>query len=255
MDDRLQALLDQNRFLYGVICRNPSMIDIELMAQEGYHIIWFDLEHASVSLSHAADLARFAWHLGMIPLVRTVELTRSNLQIMLDSGFRIILLPDVKNANQASQLVQLGKYPPLGQRGFSTTAASNDFQLGPDLEKTLRLANATTHLMVQFESDEGYGNLDTILAVEGIDMVVIGPGDWAISAGLFGEAKKQLDKKIGQVLTSAHDAGKTTAMGIGNPNQVKHFADIGVRIFFAGPDITLHRSGYARAINSLRDAV
>ena len=175
MGDRLQELLDQNRFLYGIICRNPSMIDIELMAQEGYHILWFDLEHAAISLAHAADLARFTWHLGMIPLVRTVELSRSNLQIMLDSGFRIILLPDVKNAAQASQLVQLGKYPPLGQRGFSSTAASNDYRVGRDLKETLRNADAATHLMVQFESDEGYANLGDILSVDGIDMALIGP--------------------------------------------------------------------------------
>ena len=255
MDDRLQELLEKNRFLYGVICRNPSMINIELLAQEGYHIVWFDLEHAAVSLAQAADLARFAWHLGMIPLVRTVELTRSNLQIMLDSGFKIILLPDVKSESQASQLVQLGKYPPLGQRGFSSTAASNDFRVGRDLKTTLRNADAATHLMVQFESDEGYGNLDAILAVDGIDMVLIGPADWAISAGLFGDSKTQLDVKIDHVLTSARNAGKTTAMGVGNPAQAKHFADIGVRIFFVGPDITLHRSAYAQAIGSLQDAV
>jgi len=252
VSERLQELLDRHGRLYGVISRDPTLIDVELMAQEGYHLVWFDLEHSTLSLSKAADLGRFAWHLGMIPMARTVELSRGQVQVMVDGGFKIIVLPDVKNADQASKLVQLGKYPPRGQRGISTTATGNDYRIGSDLQRALNDADAATHLMVQFESDEGYDNLDAILSVDGIDMVTIGPNDWAISAQLFGPARTQIAPKIDHVLTRARGAGKITAIGVSDADQARHYTDLGARILFVGPEISIRRKAYAQAIGGLR---
>ena len=253
MDERLQKLLDQHNQLYGVISRDPTLVDLEVMAQEGYHVVWFDLEHSTISLSKAADLGRFAWHLGMIPMARVVELSRGQVQVMADGGFKIIVLPDVKNAAQASKLVQLGKYPPLGQRGISTTATGNDYRLNRDIQQALNDADAATHLMVQFESDEGYDHCDAILGVDGIDMVTIGPNDWAISAQRFGPARAQIAPKIDHVLACAHNTGKITAIGVTDADQARHYADIGVRILFVGPDVSIRREAYAQRIKMLKN--
>ena len=110
--DRLGELLGENDLLYGVICRDVTLIDIELMAQEGYHIVWIDLEHNWQSSADAIQLSRTIAHLGMVPLVRIRELSRTNVQPLLDGGVQVIVLPDVRSAKQAAELVQLGKYPP-----------------------------------------------------------------------------------------------------------------------------------------------
>ena len=46
MVDRLNDLLNEREFLYGMLCRDATLVDVELMAQAGYHIIWIDLEHS-----------------------------------------------------------------------------------------------------------------------------------------------------------------------------------------------------------------
>ena len=82
--DRLGELLGKNDLLYGVICRDVTLTDIELMAQEGYHIVWIDLEHSPQSSEEAIQLSRTIDHLGMVPLVRIRELSRTNVQPLLD---------------------------------------------------------------------------------------------------------------------------------------------------------------------------
>ena len=254
--DHLGKLLDKNDLLYGVICRDVTLTDIELMAQEGYHIVWIDLEHSPQSSEEAIQLSRTIHHLGMVPLVRIRELSRSNVQPLLDGGVQVILLPDVRSAKHAAELVQLGKYPPTGQRGFSSTNAGIGFQLVGDQEEVLRQVDATTHLMVLFESDEGFENLDNILEVEGIDMVGVGPNDWSIGLGIFGDdAKLNLTPKIERVLTRAASAGKIVVMGAGSPQQAEHYRELGVRVFFVGVDVAMRRGILTQSLRSFKDAL
>lgn len=214
MSRRFRELLRTNQILYGVICRDTTVTDLELMAQVGYSVIFLDLEHSPQSTSEVLRLGRTISHLGMVPLVRIPELTRSNVQCLLDGGIEILTLPDVKNASQASRLVQLAKFPPLGNRGVSTSSAGINYTLGANPKQALQDANEETFLMAMIESNQGCEALDTILKVQGIDLVTVGEMDWSVSLGLFGvEAKHVLAPKIEKVLTKAQRSGKILAMG------------------------------------------
>jgi 2-keto-3-deoxy-L-rhamnonate aldolase RhmA len=241
MADRLHELLKRHDLLYGVICRDPTLVDIELMAQIGYHIVWIDLEHSPLSLTEAARLCRTIEHLGMVPLVRIAELRRGDVQTLVEAGFRIIALANIGNASEARQLVSLCKFPPLGERGVSTCSAATGYSLGSDVQQTLARANDATHLMVLFEDEQGMSQLDQILQVEGIDLVSVGPNDWAVSLGAFDDASKaRLSDRIDRVLTAAAGTGKITAMGVSSPAEGKRFVELGVRLLFVGVDINLN---------------
>ena len=256
MSNRLGQLLRENDSLYGVICRDVTLTDIELMAREGYHIVWMDLEHSPQSMEDAIRLGRSVTHLGMVPLVRIRELSRTNVQPLVDGGIQVIVLPDVRSAEQATELVELGKYPPLGQRGFSSTNAGIGFRLEGDQKEILRQVDEATHLMVLFESDEGYEDLENILGVEGIDMVGVGPNDWSINLGISGdEAKKNLTQKVERVLTSAARAGKIPVMGAGSPERAKYYRELGVRVFFVGVDVAMRRKILAESMKGFQRAL
>ena len=252
MNDRLTELLDQHDILSGIICRDPSLTDIELIALAGYHVVWMDLEHAPLATTRAVELCRTVVHLGMVPMVRIIELTRTHVQVLLDGGFQIILLPNVRDAEQAREFVRLGKFPPRGNRGVSTSAAGLDFNLGDDPQRKLEEANAATHLMVQFEGDGGFANLAEICSVDDIAMVTVGPGDWAISLGLFDKEAAKLAHKVDRVLSLASEAGKITAMGVSDAEGAARYAKLGVRILFVGVDVNLKRRAFAEAISIFR---
>ena len=247
--DRLGELLQEHKHLYGVLCRDATLTDIELMAQAGYHLVWLDLEHCPQSIPELIRLTRSIEHLGMVPLVRIPELLRTNVQPLVDGGVRIVTLPDVRTVEQAARLVQLGKFPPLGQRGVSSTSAGIGFQLGPDPLETLRRADRTVRMMVMFESDEGYGNLEEIVGLDGIDMVSVGPGDWATGLGLGGrEAKEYLAPKIEHILRVTRDAGKISVMSASGRADARYYSDLGVRIFIVGVDVALKRMALVKAL-------
>jgi len=253
MKDRLNELLQEHDVLYGMICRDATLTDIELLAQAGFHVIWLDLEHSPQSTAEALRLSRSICHLGMVPLVRILELTRTHVQCLLDGGVHIVNLPDIRSPEQATQFVQLGKYPPIGQRGVSSTSVANDYTLGPDPEQTLRETNQATHLMTMFESDEAYEQLDAILEVEGIDIITIGPADWSIGLGIFGEqAKKQMTPRIKRVFVAAREAGKITAMTVSTADQADYYHQLGVRVFFVGPDIAIKRRVFRDTIDPIK---
>ena len=243
MTDRLGQLLSQNEPLYGVICRDVTQLEIELMAHAGYHVVWLDLEHSHQSDEEAIQLCRTITHMGMAPLVRIPDLSRTHVQRLLDGGIEIIVLPMVEGAAQAMDLVRLGKYPPLGGRGISSSTARTGYTLGPDPKKRLQEVNDATYLMVLIESEKAYEELDAILGVEGIDMVGVGPNDWAASLGLFGnEAEEYLAPRIDRIISLGAEAGKTIAMGVSSPMQANHFYGLGARLFFiGGTDIAMKR--------------
>ena len=253
MIDRLGQLLSENESLFGVICRDATATDIELMAQEGYHIVWLDLEHGPQTNEEAIRLGRLITHLGMVPLVRIVELSRTHVQGLLDGGIQVLTLPDVRSGEQAAEFARLGKYPPLGERGVSSTSAGTNFTLGDDTQRTLQEANEATHLMVMFEGDEAFENLDAILGIPEIDMVTVGPMDWSIGKGMYGpEGVASLTPKFDRVLSAANEAGKITSIGAAGKARIDEYRRMGVRVFFVGPDIGLKRKALTEALAPLK---
>ena len=253
MNDRLGELLQEHSVLYSVLCRDITPTDIELYAQAGYHLIWLDLEHSAQSTTEALLLGRLITHLGMVPLARILELTRTHIQRLLDGGIQVITLPDVRNEQQARDLVRLGKFPPVGERGVSSNTAGVDFNLGSNPAATLQSANEATHLMALCESDEGYANREEIIGVEGIDIFGVGPSDWATGLGLFGkDAEEHLTPRIENIIRAIRQAGKICIMGASTAEQAGYYRDLGAQILMVGGDITIKRQAYFSALTSLR---
>lgn len=252
--DRLGELLKSNQLLYGMICRDATRTDVELLAQAGYHLVWLDMEHSHQSTGDAIELCRTASHLGMVPLVRAIELSRTHVQRLLDGGAEIIAIPDTRKVAELEELVRLGKFPPEGERGVASSVTGTGYRLGQDPRETLRRANQATHLMAMIESDWAYARLDQMLAVDGVDLLAVGPSDWGVSLGLFGEkARAHLSPKIDRILDAATAAGKITGWGISDPELAARYQDRGLRLIFHGPDVGLKRQLYHDTLARFQD--
>lgn len=253
MYDRLTALLSDYDCLYGMVCRDPTDVDIELYGQLGYHFIWLDLEHSPLSIAGAVRLGRTTTHLGMVPAVRIAELTRSSIQVLLDGGVEVLILPDVKGTDDVSRFVELAKYPPLGRRGVSSTPADRGYTIGAFTPQAIAQANEASHLMALIESDEGYDALDDLLAIDGLDLVGVGLQDWAASLGLSGEAAmKELRPKAEHVLAAVAAADKIGVATVNARDDAQRYRELGARLLVLGVDISVKRAALAARINSVR---
>ena len=91
---------------------------------------------------------------------------------VLDAGASGIVVPQVRSVEEVQQVVADCRYPPLGQRGFGPLIPTNYGRDGGDVEYAER-ANAGIYVSVMIETAEALDALDQIVAVPGLDGVVI----------------------------------------------------------------------------------
>lgn len=93
-----------------------------------------------------------------------------------------IVVPLLRTVEEARQLVQSAKFPPLGRRGFGSPIAPERFNPVPSFTEYLQQANDALLTIVQIETKEALECVDEIAAVEGIDVLFVGPFDLGESA-------------------------------------------------------------------------
>jgi 4-hydroxy-2-oxoheptanedioate aldolase len=86
-------------------------------------------------------------------------------------------VPLLRTAQEAKDLVKASKFPPLGRRGFGSPFAMERFNPNPSMTEYLQQANDSLLTMVQIETQEALDSVEEIAAVDGIDVLFIGPFD------------------------------------------------------------------------------
>ena len=102
---------------------------------------------------------------------------------VLDTGCDGIVIPQIQTAAEAESAVRACRYPPAGIRGIG---AARGQRYGMGLPDDVMSANAALTIVVQIEHIEAVKNVRDILAVPGIDAILIGPNDLSASMGLSG---------------------------------------------------------------------
>ena len=106
------------------------------------------------------------------------------------------------------------------------------------------------------ENVQAMARIDAIMAVDGIDFVLFGPADYAMSLGL--DAPKVQDQRvqaaIAATVTAAHLAGKYVALVGGTaPENIKRHLDLGIDMLELGNDLGVVRNTWQRAITIVAD--
>lgn len=166
-----------------VFLADPSIT--EAMASFGYDFIWIDNEHGAFDRTEVLAHIVAANGAGAAAIVRVAANDPALIKPVLEMGPDGIIVPMVCTAEEARRAVAACRYPPAGIRGFGPRRAnrygavpSRDYIAGAD-ESILRI--------VQIEHIEAVRNLPEILAVEGLDSVMIGPNDLSGSIGKLGQ--------------------------------------------------------------------
>jgi 2-keto-3-deoxy-L-rhamnonate aldolase RhmA len=117
------------------------------------------------------------------------------------------MVPRVETPEQARQVVEAVKYPPVGRRGCATRPIHTDLEPVPLGDFTAHL-NANTMIILQLETAAAIERAEEIVAVPGVDVALIGPADLSVSLGVPGEIEHPLmEQAIGRVVEAAARAG------------------------------------------------
>lgn len=200
--------------LTGTFVAIPHPVAVEITARAGLDFVCLDWEHAQFSRDALENLTRAAEAGGAAAMVRVPGNLPEAIAAALDAGASGVLVPRVSSAEEAAAAVRAARYPPDGERGAGPGRASH---YGYDIARYIGQANAAILVAVQVETARAVDNVAAIVAVEGVDVVFIGPGDLAVSLGAFGPAgEAELDAAILKVIAACRAAGR--AVGLFRPS-------------------------------------
>ncbi|WP_432563587.1 HpcH/HpaI aldolase family protein [Kineococcus sp. SYSU DK003] len=204
---------------------------VEVLAWSGFDTVCVDAEHSALDPSTLAGAVRAGDAAGCDVLVRVPELG-ADVGRALDLGAAGIVVPRVENAAQAEAAVAAVRYPPRGARGAGPGRAA---RYGATIPQVVATADKRVVLALQVETRRGVEAVGDIAAVDGVDVLFVGPGDLAVSLGAP-PGSAEHDAAVTRVLDAARDAGRHAGIFCRDPEQAGRYAALGVRLLVLGSD-------------------
>src|SRR5699024_8758594 len=136
---------------------------------------------------------------------RVNEINASLITKVLDLGPDGLVVPHIATKDEAEEVVQYAKYPPIGNRGSCPTIREANHWCD-DWTSFMDKSNKQTDIIALVEGTEGIDNFSDIVQVEGIDFFMIGPFDLSVALGVPGElSHRWIENKYAEIV---HEAKK-----------------------------------------------
>jgi 2-dehydro-3-deoxyglucarate aldolase len=165
----------------------PNSSSAEIMGQSGFDWVAVDLEHGTIDVSQLPDLFR-ALELGnTLPLVRLAHGLPKDCKRALDAGAGGVIVPMVESAEQLILVRDACRWPPAGTRGVGFSRAN---LFGKHFEDYILEAQKPL-LVAMIEHIDAVESLESILKVEGLDAILVGPYDLSASMGITAKFEEQ----------------------------------------------------------------
>ena len=228
-------------FMVKLLYQDPALF--ELVGMLGFDCVWICNEHIGIDPSRMESLIRACRISGMDAVVRVKPANYQALLHPLEFGAKGIMCPRVQDADEVRELVRNIKFYPEGRRGVDGVNAEAGFGLIPFQEYLVR-ANRENFLIVQIEDPEAVEHIEEIAAVDGVDVLFVGPADLSLNLGIAGQFchPKMMDV-YERVCNACRKYGKTAGLSCAF-DKIPEFMEQGFRFFVGGADYLVIRNGY-----------
>jgi 4-hydroxy-2-oxoheptanedioate aldolase len=232
--NKTKAKLLNDESVFGWIIQAPMPSVVELAAQAGFDFVFLDCEHGSIGEESLDDLCRAAEVVDVTPLVRVAANRPEVILRALDRGAAGVIVPHIASREDAEAAVRSSRFGPEGERGFAGYVGAR-WTLNVPAEDVFGFANREILVVGMVEDEEGHQALDQIIAVPGLDVVHVGPGDLSQSMSLVGQPGHPLVlAAIDDIVMRCRAAGKPAGLGgirVNDVEGMRRAHDMGVRVF------------------------
>lgn len=233
MNHQFRSRLGAGELLIGTLVTLQAPEVTELLVELGFDWLFVDTEHGPFDSRAAQGLLQAAGTdfpcLIRVPAGEEVWIKKA-----LDIGAAGVIVPQVNSAEQAERIVHLCKYPPEGVRGVGIARAHG---FGHRFQEYVDTANQQVTVVIQIEHIDAVRNIQAIVAVPGIDAILVGPYDLSASLGKVGQvADPDVQQAIALVGETCSNAGvKLGAFGV-DARAVEPFIEQGFTLIAVGVD-------------------
>jgi 4-hydroxy-2-oxoheptanedioate aldolase len=226
---------------------------VEMMGLLGVDVVWICNEHLGIDPSNLKNVIRSGRVGGADIMVRKAFTNYDDLIQLLEMGANGLMIPHCKNAEMVSEIVKHTKFFPVGERGIDGVSADSGFGTVPLVEYMNR-SNENTFVMVQIEDKEAIDHIEEMAAVDGVDIIFIGPADLSQSLGIPGDIKnKAITDVIKRTVDACNKNGKwcgTSGIDFEYINELLH---LGVRFITYGSDYGLLKKGFSEIVEKCKN--
>jgi 2-dehydro-3-deoxyglucarate aldolase/4-hydroxy-2-oxoheptanedioate aldolase len=232
---------------------------IQNLRTPGFHLgTWLSV--GSPVIAELAGLCGFDWLLldlehgcgGESPLFQTLQALRSSrsaaivrvgaphpdlIQRVLDWGADGVMIPHVDTSEIARECVRCVRFPPHGRRGYSRSVRACGYGLNvPE-------ASVQPLVLAQIESETAVANVAEIAAVDGVDVLFVGPADLAFDLKASASARPY-EACLRDVAAAAQASGKQAGILCRNESDVPALTSQGFAIQAVDSDLAILRQRY-----------
>ena len=224
----------------------------EVVGRVGYDCIWLDLEHRAYGYDVIDPISLACRATGIDLMVRVWKTGYGSPMQALEFGANGLMVPHCRSGEEARQWAEWVRFPPLGKRGFDGVGADADHGLADPLEH-LKHGNQEVFLALQIEDAEALEHVEEIAAVDGVDLLFVGPGDLSISLGApFQFDNPALIAAYERVDRAVRKVGKWWGTTAGSPEAAQKALDRGARMVTGGADHVFLVNGFRDTIAKYR---
>jgi len=180
---------------------------VEIIASAGFDGAFIDMEHSVFDLQTVGEMIRVADLCGITPVVRVPDENPKTILRVLDMGAQGIQVPHIAGAEGAKKAVEAVRYPPVGDRGGAGSTRAAGYGSVPWIEH-MRTSNEEILLIVMTEDKRGLAEVEEIAAVDGVDLISLGPTDISAALGYTDPADSKLKQVFVDLATRIKAVGK-----------------------------------------------
>ena len=237
--------------MVGCFLNLGSSLTAEIVGRSGFDWVLIDLEHGAGTEADVLHQLQALEHTSAAVLVRVESHERQRFHRMLDLGAHGIMIPRVNNAEDAVRAVAAMRYQPVGERGVARMNRACGF--GIDFDRYVAAADTSLLSVLQIETKSSLDNIDSIAAVDGADVLFIGPVDLSRDLGIFGQFDhSSFQDAVRLTSQAARRAGKQAGIIVNGPDELGKYWDLGYRFVACSSDGSLLNSAARNLAQALK---
>jgi 2-dehydro-3-deoxyglucarate aldolase/4-hydroxy-2-oxoheptanedioate aldolase len=247
----LRRRLAGGEVTYGTFVGAATPITAEVCAAAGVDWVLLDLEHGAGGEEQARDVIPAAASYAVPTVVRVESDERIRAGRILDQGAAGIMFPRIDTVEQAAACVRHLRYPPAGDRGVATYNRMCRFGLDP---AALERSDTDVLGVVQIETRAALQAVEDIAALDGVDVLFVGPRDLSHALDVPGrtDAPAYL-AALDRVLAAAEETGTAAGSLVPDGAAARRMAQAGWQFLAIGSDTTLLAAAVSAELRLARE--